>query len=103
MKRWTAGGYNFILKQSMEAEKAYDGCRLLYSAEVEVYYGDELRNPDKRNYDELLVECFKREGAAPTSYTVAKFRADTANKMKNTILKIDSKGYGDCTINPSQP
>jgi hypothetical protein len=97
------GYYTFSMETSEAGDKAYTECKEKFSSSVELYYGDQIINPDKRDLDELTVECFQRKRIAPPSYTAAQLKTDLKKGFKNSPVVPETPEWLACMGNPSLP
>ncbi len=96
------GVYTLSVVTSDAADKALTDCQDVYSLEVAAFFGDQLRNPDGRDGQELLIECFIHRSVVPPTYTVADFRQEFAKDFKNTPINFDSPEAELCMNYPAR-
>ncbi|MGL5828518.1 MAG: hypothetical protein ACRC0L_02990 [Angustibacter sp.] len=97
------GFYTFSMESSAAGDGAYSECQRQFSNQVEGFFSDHIINPEKRDMDELLTECFKRKGIAPATYTVSQLRADVLRQFKNSVVQQDGPAWSACLASPALP
>ena len=74
-------------------------CRLGTLQLIEPLYTARLQNPQKRDRDELMVECFIRKGLAGRDYTAAEWKKD--QQTQHPPFKTDDPRFTACLANPA--
>lgn len=111
------GYYVYSVPYSDEANATLMHCQDAGGAILAGLYVDMLTNPNNIDHDELMLQCLKREGLLPETFTVDEYRAGnstvTLESYENGKMTMsdpspwslpfspDEPGFDACNINPS--
>lgn len=93
------GGY-FVYSIPSGADSAADECRIGTIDLIEGIYVNTLMNPQRRDMNELIVECLISKGAAPQSYTPDDLARDLGTGLETAPFEFDDR-FDACMANPS--
>ncbi len=65
---------------------------------IESLYSDILRNPEHRNYNDVMVECLQRAGLVGRDYTGEQYKSDMAAGTQP--FDMNDPAVGKCLANP---
>ncbi len=92
------GLYQYELIQSANADAVFTSCEDAHLMQIELLYGQMVKNPQNRDMNDVYADCLKRAGVVPRDYTGQQFQADSkANSGPFSGMKTD--GYS--TMDPA--
>lgn len=101
------GGYYAYSQTSVPgATEAFDSCAQGTTFHIEGIYYSSVANPDNRDWDEITLECLKREGLAPSTLTITQYlealtKAGSSGVSADLPFSLDDPIYDSCVANPT--
>lgn len=68
---------------------------------VTMLYREMTRNPRKLDEDQIVLDCFRRKGLVPASFTVKDLLAARARPGTGTVFDSEDPNVSGCIANPS--
>lgn len=82
--------YSYSHIASPGAGPVVDACSEEHTMQIEPLYSSVVNNPEKRDPEEVLVECFIASGLVSADYTVKKYREERDASAKTFLVSSDS-------------
>ena len=99
------GGYYVYGHPAIDdADAILDDCRIGTVDLVEHLYVDMLVNPDKTDFDMLVVKCLLEKGLAPEGYTTEehkRLRETATGPAPDYPFDTEDSHFSECMANPS--
>lgn len=94
--------YSYSHIASPGAGPVVDACSEEHTMQIEPLYGSVVNNPEKRDPEEVLVECFIASGLVSADYTVERYREERdASARTFTVGSESGNEYSSARIEGS--